>query len=83
LNRENKAVSGDIKTVMSGLLDGFYIDKITFEDTTLFEFPFKEARLSEEEITIAQCLIDMNNYTKTGNELYPYKRAYEDYIYFG
>lgn len=83
LNRENKAVSGDIKTVMSGLLDGFYIDKITFEDKTLFEFPFKEARLSEEEIAIAQCLIDMNNYTKTGNELYPYKRAYEDYIYLG
>ena len=83
LNSDNKAVCCDIKTVMAGLLDGFYYDKITFEDKILFEFPFKEARLSEEEIAIAQCLIDMNNYIKTGKELYSYKRAYEDYIYFG
>ena len=81
LNSDNKAVCSDIKTVMSGLLDGFYIDKITFEDKTLFEFPFKEARLSEEEIAIAQCLIKMDDYIKTGKVLYTYKRAYEDYIW--
>ena len=83
LNSDNKAVCSDIKTVMSGLLDGFYIDKITFEDKTLCEFPFKEARFSEEEIAIAQCLIGMSNYIKTGKVLYSYERAYEDYIYFG
>lgn len=83
LNSDNKAVCSDIKTVMSGLLDGFYIDKITFEDKTLCEFPFKEARFSEEEIAIAQCLIGMSNYIKTGEVLYSYERAYEDYIYFG
>ena len=82
LNSDNKAVCSDIKSFMSGLLDGFFIDKITFEDKTLFEYPYKEARLSEEEIVIAQCLIDMSNYIKTGNELYSYERAYEDYIYF-
>lgn len=80
-NRDNKAVCSDIRTVMSGLLDGFYNDKITFEDKTLFDFPFKEARLSEEEIAIAQCLIDMNKYIETGKELYSYERAYEDYIW--
>ena len=69
----------NIKTKTAGLLDGFYYDKITFNDKILFEFPFKEARLSEEEIAIAQCLIDMSNYIKTGKELYAYKRAYEDY----
>lgn len=82
LNSDNKAICGDIKMVMSGLLDGFHIDKITFEDKVLFEFPFKEARLSEEETAIAQCLIDMSNYIKTGKGLYAYERAYEDYIYF-
>ena len=82
LNSDNKAVCSDIKSFMSGLLDGFFIDKITFEDKTFFEYPYKEARLSEEEIVIAQCLIDMSNYIKTGNELYSYERAYEDYIYF-
>lgn len=80
-NRDNEAVCSDIRTVMSGLLDGFYNDKITFEDKTLFDFPFKEARLSEEEIAIAQCLIDMNKYIETGKELYSYERAYEDYIW--
>ena len=83
LNSDDKPVCSDIKTVMSGLLDGFYIDKITFEDKTLFEFCFKEARLSEEEMAITQCLIDMSNYIKTGKELYTYEKAYEDYINFG
>ena len=83
LNADDKSVCSNIKTETAGLLDGFYYDKITFNDKILFEFPFKEARLSEEEIAIAQCLTDMSKYIKTGKELYAYKRAYEDYIYFG
>ena len=67
---------------MSGLLDGLYYDKITFENKVLFDFPFKSARLSEEEIAIADCLLKMNNYIQTGNELYNYEKAYEDYRLF-
>lgn len=82
INSNNEPVCSDIKFVMSGLLDGFYNDKILFEEKVLFKFPFKEARLSEEETAIAQCLVDMKNYIKTGKELYAYERAYKDYIYY-
>lgn len=78
LNLKNESVCSDIKFVAAGLLDGFYNDKITFEDKTLFKFPFRTARLSEEESAIADCLIGMSNYIKTGKELYSYQRAYED-----
>lgn len=81
-NSHKEFVSSDTNTVMSGLLDGLYYDKITFENKVLFDFPFKSARLSEEEIAIADCLLKMNNYIQTGNELYNYEKAYEDYRLF-
>lgn len=81
-NKNNKFVESEIIVQKSGLLDGFYNDKIVFESEVLFDFPFKEARLSEEEIAIAQCLIKMKQYIATGNELYSYEKAYKDYIYF-
>ena len=82
LNSDNKAVCSGIKTVMSGLLDGFYYDKITFEDKILFEFPFKGARLTEEETAIAECLVKMSEYIKNGKEYYSYNSAFEDYNFF-
>ena len=81
-NSDNKPVSSDIKKKNSGLLDGFYNDAITFEDKILYKFPFTETRLSEEETAIAMCLKGMDNYIKTGAELYGYKRAYEDYMFY-
>ena len=82
LNSQNEFVSSEIKFVTSGLLDGFYNNKITFEDKTLFEFPFGKARLTEEETAIAQCFIKMQEYINGGKELYSYKKAYEDYSFF-
>lgn len=82
LTSENEPVSTDIKLVTSGLLDGFYNDKITFENKVLFDFSFSKARLSEEETAIAECLIRMSNYITNGEDLYSYKKAYEDYFYF-
>ena len=81
-NAENQPVSSEIKVTTAGLLDGFYLNNITFDDKVLFDFPFQHARLSEEEIAIAQCLLDMSNYIKTGTELYHYERAYKDYAFF-
>lgn len=81
-NKNNEYVENEIKTVMSGLLDGFFYDKIIFEDNVLYTFPYKKVRLSEEESAMADCLVKMYNYIKTGKELYPYKKAYEDYTYF-
>ncbi len=82
MNLRNEPVCSDIKFVAAGLLDGFYNDKITFEDKTLFEFPFKDSRLSEEETAIAQCLVGMKDYIETSSELYSYQKAYEDVKYF-
>ena len=78
-NKSNNYVESDIKLRKSGLLDGFYNDKITFEDKVLYEFPFKAARLSEEETAIAECLEGMKRYILKGTELYSFEKAYEDY----
>ena len=82
LNSKNEFVCGKINFITSGLLDGFYNDKITFEDKVLFKFPFCKARLSEEETAMAACLVKMKEYTENRNELYSYKKAYEDYSFF-
>ena len=81
-NSDKEFVSEDIKTVMSGLLDGFYFDKIIFNGNVVFDYPFKQARLSEEEIAIAHCLVKMKEYTDTGKEFYSFKKAFEDYAFF-
>lgn len=81
-NSNNEFVENEIKLVMSGLLDGLFYDKIIFEDNVLYNFPYKPARLSEEESAIADCLVKMDNYIKAGEEFYSYKRGYEDYAYF-
>ena len=47
LNFQNEFVCSEIKFVTSGLLDGFYNDKIMFEDENLFKFPFGRARLMD------------------------------------
>ncbi len=81
-NQDNEPVNSEIRTIMAGLLDGFHYDKITFENKVLFEYPFQKARLSEEELAIAQCLLDMKKYIESGKELYGYERAYQDYAYY-
>lgn len=81
-NGKNEFVENEIRLVMSGLLDGFFNDKIIFGDEVLYKFPYKQARLGEEESAIADCLAGMDNYIKTGEELYSYKKGYEDYSYF-
>ncbi len=81
-NKDDKPINSEIKTVMSGLLDGFFCDKITFENQVLFDYPFQHARLSEEELAVAQSLIGMKEYMETGKELYSYERAYQDFTYF-
>lgn len=81
-NSNNEFVENEIKFVMSGLLDGLFHDKVIFEDKVLYNFSYKPARLSEEESAIADCLVKMDNYIKTGEQFYSYKRGYEDYSYF-
>jgi len=81
-NSKDEFVESEIKTVVSGLLDGLFNNKIIFENEVLYNFPYIPIRLTEEESAIADCLVAMDNYIKTGKQLYSYKKGYEDFQYF-
>ncbi|MGN0494532.1 MAG: Gfo/Idh/MocA family protein [Acutalibacteraceae bacterium] len=51
-------------------LDGFTLVNITAEGKVVYENPFKSARLSDEEIAIATCLLKMKKYLETGIPFY-------------
>lgn len=56
-------------------LDGFTLVNITAEGTVLYENPFKSARLSDEEISITTCLLNMKKYLETGVPFYSLEEA--------
>lgn len=51
-------------------LDGFTLVSITAEGKVLYENPFKNPRLSDDEIAIATCLLNMKKYLETGIPFY-------------
>ena len=59
-------------------LDGFTLVNITAEGRVLYENPFKGSRLSDEEIAIATCLLNMQKYLETGTPFYTLKDAATD-----
>ena len=79
---EGALTEGELTLKTAGLLEGFYNDRIVLFGKVLYDFPFKNARLSEEEVAIAQCLMGMKKYIETGEEFYSCKKAYEDYMFF-
>lgn len=60
-------------------LDGFSLLNITGNGEVLYTNPFKNARLSDEEIAIATCLTAMKEYTLHNIEFYCTKEAIQDY----
>lgn len=56
-------------------LDGFTLVNITAEGNVLYENPFMSARLSDEEIAIATCLLNMKRYIDTGIPFYTLEDA--------
>ena len=60
-------------------LDGFALNNITANGKVLYKNPFKYARLSDEEIAIATCLIKMHDYVQNDIEFYSAQDAYIDY----
>ncbi len=62
-------------------LDGFSLLNITGDGKVLYESPFPTARLSDEEIAIATCLLKMYEYTKTNIDFYSIKEAYIDALF--
>ena len=60
-------------------LDGFSLLNITGNGDVLYTNPFKNARLSDEEIAIATCLLKMKVYVQNGIEFYSLHDAFIDY----
>ena len=60
-------------------LDGFSLVNTTGNGEILYENPFKNSRLSDEEIAIATCLLDMKKYLVNGSEFYSSHDAFTDY----
>lgn len=56
-------------------LDGFTLVNITAEGKVVYENPFKGARISDEEIAIATCLLNMKEYLDTGTPFYSLREA--------
>ena len=56
-------------------LDGFTLVNIIAEGKVLYENPFKGARLSDEEIAIATCLLNMQKYLETRIPFYTLKES--------
>ena len=56
-------------------LDGMCLFNITGGGEVLYTNPFPRARLSDEEIAIATCLVKMKAYIKTGEAFYSLKDA--------
>ncbi len=63
-------------------LDGFSLLSITGNGEILYTNPLKNARLSDEEIAIATCLLNMKKYILNGAEFYNTKEAFTDYSLF-
>ena len=59
-------------------LDGYTLVNITAEGEVLYTNPFKMARLSDEEIAIATCLLNMKKYLETGVPFYTLREAATD-----
>ena len=56
-------------------LDGFTLVNITAEGKVVYENPFKGARISDEEIAIATCLLYIKEYLDTGTPFYSLREA--------
>ena len=60
-------------------LDGFSLLNITGNGEVLYTNPFKNARLSDEDIAIATCLLKMKDYMQNRKEFYSTQNAYTDF----
>ena len=59
-------------------LDGMYLETITGNGKILYKNPFLKARLTDEEIAIAQCLVKMDYYLKHKTDFYSISKAMLD-----
>ncbi len=61
-----------------GNLEGLYLKAIQFQDNWVYRNPVSPARLSDEEIAVAQCLLDMQGFVEQGRSFYSLEDASQD-----
>ncbi len=66
----------------NGNLNGFSLVNITGNGQVWYDNPFKNARLSDEEIAIATCLSKMDDYVRNRTEFYSVQSAKLDADFF-
>ena len=62
----------------NGNLEGMYLKGIQFLDDWIYYNPTVPARLSDEEIAVAQCLTDMQRFVQSGRSFYSLAEASQD-----
>ena len=62
----------------NGNLEGFHLKAIQFENDWVYENPVRPARLSDEEIAVAKCLLDMQDFVENGVSFYSLEEACQD-----
>jgi len=63
-------------------VEGFGLKGILVGDTWMYRNPFQDSRLVDDEIAVAQCLINMAHYVKTGEGFYSFAQGCQD-MYLG
>ncbi len=62
----------------NGNLEGLHLKAIQFQDDWVYRNPVIPARLSDEEIAVAQCLLDMQRFVEQGRSFYSLEEASQD-----
>jgi hypothetical protein len=63
----------------NGNLEGYYLKGIIAGENWVYKNPLLPARLSDDEIAVASCLLKMENYLHGGPELYSLAEASQDH----
>lgn len=76
LNEKNKPIEANFCRLISSVEPE--VSAITLGNETLYTNPFPGTRLSDDEIAIASCMLNMMKYIKTGEEVYSFRDAIQD-----
>lgn len=63
---------------LDGKMDGYGLHGIQAGDQWVYRNPLPEARLTDEELAVATCMLKMNEYLETGRDFYSLADACQD-----
>ena len=80
LNGQNEGAEGTIRRIDRGVLgnSGWYHLGMQFGERFIYRNPFPDVRMNDDEIAVAQCLVEMKRYLETGEEFSSLRDALQD-----